>query len=280
MNFEFTPTRLELYQACPRKYYLKEVLHLVPKAHNIALGFGSTFHAARAAYYQALLDKQPYDLAVVIAAQTFTKQWESLNLVGDSKRSLPIGLILLNEYCKQNQNPSYPPTHLEVEQRISFPNGSTLIGHLDDVHVGKLVILRDCKTTSLALTDWYFRQYLNSFQITAYYRILCEIFGRCDEVVIDAIQTPPPKERANACQKRSYFRTDLQVADWENTYFHITDELMEFLSTPEPDVRNFPQFQVSCVDYGQCPYLNICLNGLDDPSVQMDFVKEEIAEEK
>lgn len=276
---EFTPTSIEEYMACRRKYFFKKVLKLLPKSGKLSANYGTCIHAGIGAFYGN--QNLSLEERKILAAQAFTKEWESLGLLGDGKRTLAGGLLTIERYCEAYAKDRFVfhPKLIEVSQTVEMPNKTILIVRIDRVSVtdGSAVVY-DTKTSSMSFTDFWFRQYENSFQLTAYYYVVASILQQTvDCIIVDAIKVPystgvsrTTKEPIENFVRRSYLRTDLQMAEFLNSYSHITEEILEALShgdSPEA----FPQCPTACSNYGGCEYHPVCKHGFSHPSTSLDF---------
>jgi len=265
----FTPTSLQTFLNCRRQYLIRKEMGLVGKTTSQHLVYGSAFHAGVAEFYRSR-DKDK-------SVKAFSDYWieNGDNVPQDDNKNLQSGLAAMKKYCNCYAHDSavFKPEYIESPQTIQMPNGTTLGFIMDRVMIkDKFVDLIDTKTSSRPLTDYYFRQWENSFQMSAYAYVCIEMFGSCDNVTIDAVQVPVKGE--NSFSRRSFFRTELQIQEFLNTYLQITDFIMANIDLPEEErILKFYQEQTRCADYSGCTYLPICQYGLTHPAVQTNFVR-------
>ena len=256
-----------------------------PKTEKISANYGTCIHAGVGAYYgnQGLSLEE----RICLAIKAFTEEWEQYGHQGTEKYSLLGGVETLKAYCTAYQRDSFDfiPELIECSQSLEMPNGTVLIGRIDRVaRTGDSVTVVDTKTTSMSFTDYYFRQYENCFQISAYYYIVNTILsGAVDCAVIDCIKVPystgksrKTGEPVENFVRRSFMRTPLQLAEFVNTYNTITGEILEALASGK-DAAKFPQCPTACSNYGGCEYLPVCKYGFSHPTVKLDF--EEVEDE-
>ena len=258
----FDSSCLKDYLRCPRYFYLRWILGLESRGVNVATGFGEAFHAGKAAWYQTGKDD-------LVGLKAFIESWDKLGIVGDAKRNAEIGVLLLKQYFNtyRNDGKKYLPEYIECQFAIDMPNGTVLAGRIDAVEENNgLVDVTDTKTTSMQLTEYFWKDYINDFQMSTYLYAVKQLLGRSDSITIDAVSI-----RGNF-ERRTNFRSDLQEADWLNTYIKITSQIKAKLKMVEEQLApEFFQNQTSCGDFGKCKYLPICQYGLEHPATSVDF---------
>lgn len=264
--------------ACPRAWYLNRVLNLETVVENAALAFGGSLHKGIAAFYKQRNDS--FDLAKIDCLNAFIEEWESYGIMGDGKRSLDSGVVILEAYCNKYENDPayYNPDFIEVEQKVEMENGSLLHIIIDRIEErkGGDKIVHDSKSSSRAITDYYFRQFENNLQMSLYFHGVEQVCGECTNVCIDALKVPNTGDPDKDFQRRSFFCTDLQIADAVNTYNKKVAFIKEGLMFRDAEqVEHFYCEHSRCSDYGGCDFLPICKHGLTHPIIQTDFrVKE------
>lgn len=280
---EFTITSLEDYLSCKRLYYYRKILGLLPKEANTAAHFGSSIHAGVGTYYKARLQEGP-DKAYLTGIQAFSAVWASEQVMPDSKRNLDTGLEILSRYFEayKGDGNNFIPDLIESPFTVIMPNGTTLNGRLDRVErVKDFITVIDTKTSSMALTDWYFKSYNNSFQISGYFYAVSQLCGDCDCILIDGIKVPYSaptvrKPEQDNFVRRTFQRSELQMAEFINTYDRITNDILFMLKTNPAKPEHFHQCPTACGNYGGCKFLPICMHGFDHPAVKDEFVTKEV----
>ena len=281
MRGEFSPSGVEAAR-CFRRFYYQKILGLKPKVTPTALMFGVAIHSAVEKFYELHGSGLNHEEVKLATVQTFVEEWNKTGLVGDMKRNLETGILIMNNYCDTYRHDSadFKKEDIESAQWMPMPNGTTLLVKMDRVlNNGNMIILVDTKTTSMPITEWYFRQFENHLPTSLYAYVVAELLGHCDQVQIDAIKVPPPPatSKTAAFGRNSFIRTDLQIQDAINSYSSITNYIMNVLNNkPEEEwVNYFYCNQAECDKYGGCSFLPICKHGLDHPSVLVDFDQSE-----
>jgi len=291
---KFSPTSLEVYMRCKRKYYFAKVLRLTPKGVNVPAEFGSAIHVGVGTFYavremsadKALAKFDPsftsnktlsrHELAKILAIKAFTTSWLEEVKQGDEKHSILAGTILLDKYCEcyKNDMSKFDANLIECAQWIEMPNNTMLGLILDRVRIeGKYVTIVDTKTSSRSLTDYFFRRFRNSFQMSAGYYAVQQIMKYCDSIQIDGIKVPYSEK--DGFVRQIFDRSELQMADWLNTYLNCTNQIIENLEKDEKGrLESFYQCPTACDDYSGCPYLSLCMYGLNHPAVKEGFIME------
>lgn len=292
----FSPSSLEAYLECARKYAFRSIIGLNHKARNAALGFGAAIHAGIGTYYTvrhmsrsdiaeffkmsdqpAFGAKDTKALVLYLMVEAFREIWSEMGVGGDEKRSLESGIVILKKYMEVYWHDSsrYLPEYVETPLRMEMPNGTTLIMILDRVRKEEsFITVVDTKTSTWSLTDFFFLNFTNSFQLSAYDYSVLNTLGHCDACQVDGIFVPW-KEKGDMFVRRTLLRTDLQREDFVNTYLRATDAILSSINRDEPaeavDLKKFPCNPTSCSKYGGCKYLPVCQHGFTHPSVQIDY---------
>lgn len=268
----FSPTSLEDF-ACPHKYYRGKIWAPAATAPtNIALHFGSCIHAGVAEFYRTIGSPLPQRKAATMAAAA--EAWGTFPHDPREPRNVDSMIYILNRYCDAYYRDlaEFLPGSIEATAWVQMPNGTMLGGQIDrvEVHPNGGLYLVDTKTTSARLTEWYFKQWDNSLQMSLYWYILEQLYGDCTQLTIDAISAA--KTTPELFSRRSYFRTREQIAHALNTYLRMTDTIMAGLSLPpEQQPYHFYQQQKECTAYGGCPFLDFCTHGYDTPRAVLRF---------
>ena len=281
---EFSPTGIE-DAFCLRKFYYRKVLGLKPNRPAIALDFGASIHKGVEAFYQNKVELG-HEEATVLAVESFAKAWLDCGIEGDAKRNLTSGIICMERYGVYYKDDSaiLNPQFIESQQWVEMPNGTHMLFKIDRVRTetGENIIV-DTKTSSWALTDFFFQSFENNFQTSMYLHGVNTIMeGGCDKIQIDGIKVPPPPEKGATIPfaRRTFTRTELQVADALNTWCRVTDYIVGTLAKYKEDEEALCAAmycnQTKCKEYSGCEYLPICKYGFKHPSVQVEFIREEI----
>lgn len=269
---EFTPTSLITFMECPRKYYFQKCMGFQPKTDRNDREFGTAIHEMVSTFYKN--KDLSFNERKLKSVKAFISNWDSK--LDSSKKNLNIGLVISDKYCDTYKNDSaqYKMDMVESDTVISIPNGTTLYMRIDRILIqDDFYTVVDTKTTGSAITDYYWKDYDLSFQLTCYHYAIEQLVGHCDNIQIDAIKVHHTPEFV----RRSFQRTESQVADWYNTYCAITGTIQSsFCSNREQEILNFYQNTTNCGKFGGCPYQSVCKYGLTHPDVQIMFTKGEV----
>lgn len=273
----FSPSSIETAR-CMRRFYYEKVLKMKPKTTPVALVYGIAIHEAVEKFYQLRAGGNEDIMQVKLeVVQQFTKTWTKFGINGDNKRDLRGGILTMSNYVDLYfaDVEDFDIEDIETKQWLPMPNGTTMLVKLDRIFNKKnLREVHDTKTTSMPITEYWFRQFENHLPTTLYFYTIRELLGSCDTIVIDAIKVPPPPASSVTAPfgRATFLRTDLQVHDAINTYVSRSDYIMASLNKPESQwADRFYCNQGECDKYGGCPFLSVCKHGLDHPSVQVDF---------
>jgi hypothetical protein len=275
-NGEFSPTGVESAR-CFRRIYLSKILGITPKQSKTALIFGSAIHAGVETFANLHDGKRDILEIKIASVKAFADVWQKAGTIGDVKRNLDTGILTMNRYCDtyQYDTSTFDKRDIESEQWMPMPNGTSLLVKVDRIlNRGDLVCLVDTKTTSSALTEFFFRNFENSLQLSLYTYVIKMLLGHCDMIMVDAIKVPPPKSGSptEGFARPTFFRTDMQLQDAVDTYMATTNYIMDALAgNRDRWERLFFCNQGECDKYAGCPYLPICKHGLDHPALRIDF---------
>jgi len=270
---QFTPTSLENFLSCPRKYYFEKVLSLQSTRSKTGADYGSAIHAAVGTFYTLRTSgEMDFEDIVIASIKAFAEKWEGKE--EDGKRNSVQALSLITAYCNcyRSDNARYKGDMIETEVILEMPLSTTLTCRIDRILLEESCItVVDTKTSGSPLTEWFWKGFMNSFQMRAYKHAVTQILGMCDNVQIDGIKVPlelPEK----TFQRRSMFYTDLQMEEFLNTYTQCVERIMQNLTLPEEkQLLAFYQCPTACSDYGGCEFLSVCQHGLSHPDVQVIF---------
>lgn len=283
---EFSPSSIST-AVCLRRFYLEKVLRLQAKGNFIPLNFGTAIHAGVELFYKMRKQDILFEQLKMACVKEFADTWSGFGVCGDNKRNLDTGILTIAGYCDTYKHDSsdFDIADIECTQWLPMENGTKLLVKLDRVLIGEhLIRLVDTKTTSSALTEFFFKKFENDMQTTLYMIVVLTLMGRCNDIQIDAIKVPPntATQHAETFVRRCFMRTDLQIEDCVNTYTQMTNYIMSVLT--EKKKEEWPTYfycnMSECDKYGGCKYLPICTHGLQHPAVSLDFVTEGTEVEK
>lgn len=283
-------TSLAEAQTCLRKYYYGMVIGLQPKNKSVHLIFGGIYASALEAYYKFRADGDDYETALSKTVRlTMELSWEKgtdengpfsrpIHL-DDAKKTRPslIRTVIwyLEQYGDEHED-GLVTYHLAsgkpaVELSFSIELSDELVycGHLDRVvSMGKDLYVMDQKTTGGTVSNYYFKQFDYSLQMSGYAFAGKMILNTpVRGVIIDAAQIA-----VNSTQfgRGITTRTADQIEEW----------LQDINCTIESawraaDANYFPKNYSSCGNYGGCPFIPLCTNSASvrENYIRSDYVK-------
>jgi len=273
-------SKMSLYQGCPRKYFISEILHLGPPQEAAPLEFGAMFHEVLSVWYQTSDPKQ--------AIQPIMK-YEDREEFAD-RLTQEQALRIFNRYAVQYEHEPFEIIANEViiEEKIGEDDTHEyyLIGAVDlVVHwLGTdFVYGVDHKTTS-RLGDSFMVKFDLDPQMTGYTWALRKLYGpRVQGMLVNAISTAKTAgtgktqmfSRVLASRSGSkldnYERHTLNLMQditnktwaWNTICRDNKDELRDELFIP-----NF----TACNNYGKCQYKDACIQDLHPDYMRTNFV--------
>lgn len=141
----FDNTCLQCLQRCPRSYYYRHVLHLVPLLENrTALTFGQAIHKGLELGYKAMQQGLQSIEIKNVMLQGFQEEYKKLQIF-DKKRSIENGTKMLEDYCA-----IYLPEPFEVLTVESMVSKEILTGIF---YCGKIDLTVKLQTGEKAVID-------------------------------------------------------------------------------------------------------------------------------
>lgn len=275
-------TRLSDYKECPRKYYIRHVLHWRSQGTAIPLVFGLSWHDAMDVTWSFAKQLPIADLRDAAHAQ-FCETWEKNGLTVQASladidkykpRTPGIAREMLHNYITQRQKVLTECELLAVEQPFAVPvpgmNNVWYVGRLDKVvdWNGKKVI--EHKTTTAYATVGNFRtdfvdQWYSSSQVKGYEFAGQLYFPGLRDVWVDAALVHAKVHDAFKFIPVAH-NFDL-VSEWINTTSNWIKRVEAAHDAYDSEgVQAFQKNEDSCFGkYGTCPYLDIC-RACADPS--------------
>lgn len=272
----FSPTSLE--DACPRKYWLGKVLGIQPLGTKDYLNMGTAVHSF-IEEWQILRKSgvQEEELLARAIENSLPTALASLPSWPGDKYSLENWLFTMEGYHYRWKDTVEDVFATESINWIPMGNGTMLGGVIDQLirTPSGGIIIRDTKTTGGGMTDWFWKGMENKFQLSIYFHMVEQLLPNEDVigVEIDAVQIQKKREKVeNNYHRRLFERTDLQISDAIRTYIKKTNFYKEGLALPqEEQAEHFYCEQSQCSNYGGCPFMPICKNGINSPCVHTDF---------
>ena len=269
-------TSLSLYLTCPRKYYYTMIEQLEPKAQSAPLEFGILYHDAQQQFEIARAKGLTYWAAAREAIRyALTATAKMQNVMGtprlaiwttnDSARTRETLIRSLVWYFDEYENDSIETVLLSdgrpaVELSFKFdlgvtdPEGEAILysGHIDRViQLGGARWIKDHKTTTGSLSDWYWNYFNPDNQMTGYITASNVVFDlECKGAIISAAQTGVSFTRF---ARHPIRKTKEQLDEWLHaTRFWVSQMERSALE------GNWPMNPQGCDKYGGCPFRHVC----------------------
>jgi len=282
-------TRLSSFKECPRKYFLRHVLHWTYDGERLSapLVFGSAWHAGMDAMWAA----QGYEIGIKVqlARHAFSECWvengypppaemsmESLDAI--SPRTPGIANEMFHEYATQRAKMLEECEVISIEQPVAMPfpglEDTWYIGKLDKVFRWNGLHIGEHKTTSMYATQGNFQNsWVDSWaaapQIKGYQVVGSMFYPDLQDVWVDGALVHKKVHSAFKFIPISHGLPILKgwledTTTWINAIEHHTDM---YRNSPEGLLGGvFPRNEDSCFGkYGQCSFLPIC-GTCNDPS--------------
>ena len=279
-------TRISAYKDCPRKYFLRHVMHWRSSGTAMPLVFGSSWHAAMDLVWLHAKTLPPDDL-VAAGMAGFYEKWieegmpedmDSAQLEAIGIRNPGVAEDMLHCYIADRRSVLQNCTLLSGEQGFAVPlpnmDQCWYVGKLDKVieYQGQKLVIEHKSTTeykkdggfkSQYIEGWYSDSQVKGYQFGAglYYPGLTQVWvdaALVHKTVHDAFRFVPV---AHSFPIIKEWLDDTQ--SWigsmqaDEQYFEREGKL-----TP----GNFRKNENSCMGkFGPCPYLDICMT-TPDPS--------------
>lgn len=268
-------SRIELYQSCPRRYYHKYVLRLVPKeqAPSTSAMFGVGLHGALAsiyvgdfAEYVPCVHNEPPSQEDGFCIYCRSAGGQIRKMFNEFLKEFPkelehkvytqhLGLLLTAKYLERWQRDPLRDGTVGVEVTFSVDlGGIPYVGRLDLLATwDKIMYVTDHKTKS-RITDNFIRGFKLDAKMSSYMWAVSELMqepvhkGMINTVLV-----------ANNITRDSFSRfetsrTMSDIAQWEDNALRILDDISH------DSARDFfPMNSQACFSYNrECEYYRIC----------------------
>ena len=291
----FDNTRVQEFRVCPRKYYFRHVIDLVPSGRwSPPLVFGSSWHAAMDTLWPLVAKNAPKmgDQEVVNAAyENFLDTWidqgaphpddMTADEIKDLEPRTPFNAKeMLYEYLLQRRTFISDCEMLAVEKPFAVPldpNNPDLfyVGRLDKVvRKGKNILIPEHKTTTLYSVKGIFRNtFLDQFspnsQVDGYLHGGHMVYGDDVKAVwIDGALVHKkvhdgfifiPVERQTSQLDAWLWETRYFIDQIEGNWAAYEDEKERGGPETNAYMAAFPKCTNSCQDFARnCPYIDLC----------------------
>lgn len=273
-------TQISDFLSCPRKWFARHFLGLVPTAKRSAPQFGIAIHAALDAWYKADRDQK-----------VMLDEWSKQDLPTDPIRTRGRGALILAAYHEKYK--AYPLKHLHGEMswnslpQIEQMNDVLFYGRIDRlVEWSGEIWLMDHKTTS-RLGPTYADQFIPCYQPVLYIAAARVLYPKCTGMLIDAIFTGstaprPEKKDGSSPQFRRFIvkypdRVLYSLLDEALIWARRISQTDEMLHT-RPDLWHLTCPRAAhpgaCTQWGCCDYRDLCRCDFD-PRIALGSYKVE-----
>lgn len=274
----FDNSMISMYRACPRFYYLRYVLGLVPdRPQSPALTFGLAWHAAMDAVYKTRGDEEAARFAF---EEEWLKQGMTLDMSPEDEENLAprtpmIAFEMLSNYIESRRKMLDECVVLSVEQPIAIPfpglDDTYYVGRLDKVIQWNGIHVMDHKTTTAYSVKGQFRpDYISSWnwstQMKGYQVAAQPYYPTMQDVWIDAALVHKKVHNAFRLIPVSHFRPLLEEWLWD------TRRWIQEIEREEQDLADnnyvVPKggFRMNEDEaygkYGPSPFLDLCSTGI------------------
>lgn len=255
----WSATLLESFKACPRLFYYQFILQVRPTGMNIHLSFGDFYHRALELYdrersadrFRSHTDAMVHTVDWLMRA---TWGWESGNPNKSRETVVRSVIWYLEEFADdpletvqlENGTPA-----VELSFRLELTDRVVLAGHLDRVvrYQGDTFV-SDRKTTTSALSSYYFSRYEPDTQMSLYTAASRIIYkAPVKGVIIDAAQVGVTFTRF---ARTFTFRNDEQLDEF------LASAKWWIAQVPAAKAAGWPMNEASCSRYGGCAFRSVC----------------------
>lgn len=268
---QLSASRVDTFNLCPRKYYYKYELDLVPAEETIDLpiSFGDAIHRSLATLYLGTaFDHVPCPCQsfcdyckgheIQRLAATFLEYYPADPDDVRDPRTRIRGLELLAAYLTKWRRDPFRVIAVEVPFELELAPELNYVGKMDLlVEQDGIVRPIDHKTTSR--TGYLFdAQFKLSVQITGYVVIASVITGQpVHQAIINGIRVSGKIDPDQTFFRQLTTRTPEDIAEWEQGIRDVHRLILQFRWT------NFPKAApYACVAYNRlCEYYQLCTSG-------------------
>jgi len=268
----YDASRIDLLLTCPRRYYYRHELHLVPAdggSNNDALTFGSAIHSALEMHYKGtgwdMVDcphRNPIDDECPFCREgrtraLFAKFLQCFPSNLETERRMQVtGLRLLAKYLEHYREEPFK-VH-EVEQSVIFPiDNFYFVGRIDLLVTWPDWHITDHKTAG-QVSDNYHRGFRIHTQLTGY--MLAASDAVKEPVTKAIVNTLVVPRGAKPVEPDKHFVrriTTRNQADFDEWYITIRAAVAEIRTYKQNGA--WPQRPSGCFNYNrQCEYWDLC----------------------
>lgn len=284
-QFVWDSTSLSLAQACPRKYFYKQIEGWQPRRKSVHLVFGGHYATALEHYYKHRALGDTLDEALEkIVFEALCNTWERPIQVdgvdpigegnpwdsGDAIKTRETLIRTIIWYVDQFAD-SAVKVILDSEGKplversftLNVDDGIVFAGHLDTaVEYASAPYVMDQKTSKSTISAYYFEGYRPDIQMSMYTFAGKAIFHLpVKGVIIDAAQIAVGFSRF---ERGFTFRTDAELDEWYHDMMFLIERIRQMTAN-----NYFPMDRTACGNYGGCEFRTVCSR---DPAVRRQFL--------
>lgn len=256
-------SKIQDFESCPHKYYLRWEMGLRPKRVNLNLLAGTIFHAARHAWLLANKDEVA---GIGAISDAFIDIGDTL---GEEEKeeftSYCVRMFL--DYAKHYKDDNLERTGLEIDFETEI-GGHPFTGRLDGiVVVDKQVFVEEVKTTSVSIPQFIQEMHMDG-KTTGYVWAAQKITGRLVEGVwLDIIYKKRDKAQTFEFGRGITLRSADQLQQWERATISKLDNIKRCR-----EEGYWPHNYGHCHGrYGKCPFLDLCKYGERPELIEAQF---------
>lgn len=269
-NGVYDSSCISAFQRCPRHFYYRYALRLVPPVVSTALTFGSTMHEALEKADRGAGEEE------VLAV------WDTYDPCDDTRRTREHGKLITKEYLDYySQDPiTTLDDYIEIEFMLSFVDGTFLAGRLDKLveYEGGIWVM-DHKTASSVGKNFY-EDARPRLQFDVYCWACRELVGECRGIIVDGISTAGnPKQRFGRCiSPRTDRELDERITETGKVVRDIHTRMDGLIPANAMDYASrFPMHTAyGCSLYYGCIYKPFCIYGYSKDLERVHFIKESL----
>lgn len=269
VQYALDSTSLGYMKTCPRLYQYTMLQGYQSKSESVHLRFGIEYHQALHDYETARASGLSFNEAVHITVKELIERirdWDPepqrKSEEYKSKDNLLRSVIWYLDHFKDDAAKTVILSNgrpaMEVSFRFELDIGPTahqpylLCGHLDRiVDFNGSYFVMDRKTTTSALTEYYFGQYEPNNQMTLYTIAGQVVLGSpIKGVIIDAVQI---QQSASHFARRLTYRTSAQLEEWLRSLDTLLAQYKDYALNDY-----YPLNDTACDKFGGCRFRAIC----------------------
>lgn len=262
-------TEVSSFIVCPRKWYARHWLNLVPLEASSAPQFGIGIHAAFDTLY-----KSNWDLDAALEV------WKGHTLISDANRTRGVGELLIRGYYKEYLSQPLVALHNEVRWLLPIKHKGlefSLCGRIDRVvkQFDKVWIM-DHKTTS-RLGAFYFEQFNPNLQVVFYTKAGKEYFGDIAGMIIDAVFVGKTQRFQRDVVTMNPKELEMRYAEGLEWIYRMLMVEQELAEKPDEWRTICPRAMVTecCSAWSGCEYKDLCRWDFAQAIIDAEFRVEE-----